>query len=167
MKKVIFLILPFILLLPNYSIAQLRITTPDDYVRQYNNETDVIYLAQKTANGIISSNFQIKVNNDWSFKTLTNHQYIENLKKSNEIDDYGKNFLKEFRILMKTEFYFKSVGNTFMMQYIFNENGKSIVNTSIQFIKSDKLYTCTGSTIASFNDQSFNEYLKIVESVQL
>jgi hypothetical protein len=167
MKKVIFPIIAILLLLSNYSIAQFKINTPVDYLKQNSNETGVIYAAQKINNGTIVSSFEVKINDDWSFKNMTNAQYIEASKKSSELDDYGENFLNEFRILIKKEFYFKSVGDTYMVQYKFNENGHSIVNTTIQFIKNSKLYTCIGSTVASLNRQSFNEYLKMIESIQL
>jgi hypothetical protein len=97
---------------------------------------------------------------------MTNEEYIDNQFKSNEIENAGNNFFSEFKMLMKKEFYFKSVGNTLLYSFGFKENNNSLVNTVFQFIKNEKLYTCSGSTLKSVYRESFNDYIKIVESIK-
>jgi len=167
MKKLqLRLLLLIILFIPLVSCEQINIDIPSNYSKISNDEKGVIYSVQKISDEIIVSKFIIKENNDWSFRYLMNEEYINSQLKSNEIENTGNNLVSEFKMLMKKEFYFKSVGNTLLYSFEFKENNNSLVNTVFQFIKNEKLYTCTGLTLKSVYRESFNDYLKIIESIK-
>ena len=67
---------------------------------------------------------------------------------------------------MKKDFYFKSVGNTYMLVFSFNQDGIEVVATIFQFIKNNKLYTASGSSVKSIFRESYNDYLDIIESIK-
>ena len=162
MKKLLLLLL----FIPLVSFGQITINTITGYSKINSNEKGVLYAAQKIDDGIIMSSFNLKENDDWAFSYMTNKEYIENQSNSNEIENTYKNFFKDFKILMKKDFYFKSAGNTFMLVYSFNQDGIEVVITTFQFIKNNKLYTATGSSVKNMFRESYNDYLGIIESIK-
>ena len=162
MKKLILLLL----FIPLVSFGQITINTITGYSKINPDEKGVLYAAQKIDEGIIVSSFNLKENDDWAFSYMTNKEYIENQSNSNEIENNYKNFFQDFKILMKKDFYFKSVGNTYMLVFSFNQDGIEVVATIFQFIKNNKLYTASGSTVKNIFRESYNDYLKIIESIK-
>ena len=162
MKKLILLLL----FIPLVSFGQITINTITGYSKINPDEKGVLYAAQKIDEGIIVSSFNLKENDDWAFSYMTNKEYIENQSNSNEIENNYKNFFKDFKILMKKDFYFKSVGNTYMLVFSFNQDGIEVVATIFQFIKNNKLYTASGSSVKNIFRESYNDYLKIIESIR-
>ena len=162
MKKLLVLLL----FIPLVSFAQITINTITGYSKINPDEKGVLYAAQKIDEGIIVSSFNLKENDDWAFSYMTNKEYIENQSNSNEIENNYKNFFEDFKILMKKDFYFKSVGNTYMLVFSFNQDGIEVVATIFQFIKNNKLYTASGSSVKNIFRESYNDYLKIIESIK-
>ena len=162
MKQLIIILL----FIPLVSFGQITINTPAGYSTINSNEKGVLYAAQKIDDGIIMSSFNLKENDDWAFSYMTNKEYIENQSNSNEIENNYKNFFEGFKILMKKDFYFKSVGNTYMLVFSFNQDGIEVVATIFQFIKNNKLYTASGSSVKSIFRESYNDYLDIIESIK-
>ena len=148
------------------SFSQITINTVTGYSKINSDEKGVLYAAQKIDEGIIVSSFNLKENDDWAFSYMTNKEYIENQSNSNEIENNYKNFFEDFKILMKKDFYFKSVGNTYMLVFSFNQDGIEVVATIFQFIKNNKLYTASGSSVKSIFRESYNDYLDIIESIK-
>ena len=162
MAKIIF---PFLFVSFN-TFCQLSIDTPSNYSQFKYDEKGVIYAAEKIKDGFISSNIILKENDDWSFSTFTNQVFIDAQIKSNEYETMIDNFYQNSKILMKKEFYFRSVGDVFMIVFSYTEDGNELVNTIFQFIKKNKLYTVTCSSLKIDFSESFNEYLAIVESIK-
>jgi hypothetical protein len=162
MKKLLVLLL----FIPLVSFAQITINTITGYSKINPDEKGVLYAAQKIDEGIIVSSFNLKENDDWAFSYMTNKEYIENQSNSNEIENNYKKFFEDFKILMKKDFYFKSVGNTYMLVFSFNQDGIEVVATIFQFIKNNKLYTASGSSVKNIFRESYNDYLKIIESIK-
>jgi hypothetical protein len=159
-------LLLLLLFIPLVSFAQITINTITGYSKINLDEKGVLYAAQKIDEGIIVSSFNLKENDDWAFSYMTNKEYIENQSNSNEIENNYKNFFEDFKILMKKDFYFKSVGNTYMLVFSFNQDGIEVVATIFQFIKNNKLYTASGSSVKNIFRESYNDYLKIIESIK-
>ena len=67
--------------------------------------------------------------------------------------------------MTKKSFFFKSVGDVFMVVFSYNNDGVEIINTIFQFIKNKKLYTAVGSSVKNSYRESFGEYITILESV--
>lgn len=160
MKKLILLIF-----FPIITFGQFSISTHNNYSEINYYEEGVLFAVEKIENGIITSNFIIKENDDWSFSVLSNEEYIKSQIKSKEFENALKNFYQDCNIIMKSEFYFKSVGNVFMAAYSYKENNISLVNTIFQFIKNDKLYTASGSSLRNSYREHFNDYKSMIDSV--
>lgn len=130
-----------------------------------NDEKGVIYAVEKINNDIILSNFTLKENDDWSFTYISNEEYINSQLSSEEYDINLKTFYSNCNIMTKKSFFFKSVGDVFMVVFSYNNDGVEIINTIFQFIKNKKLYTAVGSSVKSSYRESFSEYITILESV--
>ena len=163
MKKFLFLFF----LVPFLSSCQISIDTPSNYSKMNYDEKGVIYAVEKINNGIILSNFILKENDDWSFSHFTNEEYINTQIKSDEYESALKVLYQDCNIIMKKDFFFKSVGDVFMIVFSYEQDGIELVNTIFQFIKNKKLYTATGSSVRNNYRESFNEYVSMLESIKI
>ena len=163
MKKLIFLLLFTSLI----ATGQINIDTPKEYSKVDTNEKGVLYAIQKISNNTIVSTFNLKENNDWSFSLISNDEYIETQKKSKDYDVTLKNFYENFKLITKNDFYFKNIGDAFLVVFSFSEGEVNVINTIFQFIKNNKLYTATGSSVREKYREHFNEYVGILESLKL
>lgn len=161
MKKLLFLLV----FIPLVSFGQFTINTHSGYSNTNYDEKGVVFAVEKIDNGIITSNFIIKENDDWSFSYLTNEEYIETQTNSEEYENALKNFYQDSNVIMKSDFYFKSVGNVFMIVYSYKEGEISLVNTIFQFIKNNKLYTATGTSVRNSYRESFDDYKSMIDSI--
>jgi hypothetical protein len=162
MKKLIILLI----FIPLVSFAQFTINKHVGYSEMNYDEKGVVFAVKKNDNGTITSNFIIKENDDWSFTYLTNKEYIENQINSNEYENALKSFYSDSIIIMKTDFYFKSVGNVFLVVYSYKEGEVSLVNTIFQFVKNNKLYTATGSSVRNSYRENFDDYKSMIDSIK-
>tara|TARA_Y100000768_G_C23849797_1_gene620382 strand:- start:486 stop:983 length:498 start_codon:yes stop_codon:yes gene_type:complete len=164
MKKLILLLL-FIPLV--FSCEQrMTINKYSGYSNMNYDEKGVVFAVEKIDNGIITSTFIIKENDDWSFTILTNKEYIENQINSKEYEKALKSFYPDSNIITKTDFYFKSVGNVLLIVYSYKEGEIDLVNTIFQFIKNNKLYTATGSSVRNSYRESFDDYKSMIGSIK-
>lgn len=157
----------FLLFLPLFAFGQINIEIPRDYSKVDTNEKGVLYAIQKISNNTIVSTFNLKENDDWSFSLITNDEYIETQKKSNDYDATLKNFYENFKLITKNDFYFKNIGDAFFVVFSYDEGKVNVINTIFQFIKKNKLYTATGSSVREKYREHFNEYVGILESLKL
>ena len=67
---------------------------------------------------------------------------------------------------MKKDFYFRSVGNVFLIVFSYKEGEISLVNTIFQFIKNNKLYTATGSSVKNSYRENFDDYKSMIDSIK-
>jgi hypothetical protein len=162
MKKLLILLL----FIPLVSFGQFTINKYSGYSNMNYDEKRVVFAVEKISNGIITSNFIIKENDDWSFTSMTNKEYIENQINSKEYETTLKSFYPDSNIIMKTDFYFKSVGNVFLIVYSYKEGEVGLVNTIFQFIKNNKLYTATGSSVRNSYRESFDDYKSMIDSIK-
>ena len=161
MKKLILL-----LFIPLVSFGQFTIDKYSGYSNMNYDEKGVVFAVEKIDNGIIASNFIIKENDDWSFTFLTNKEYIENQINSNEYENALKSFYPDSNIIMKKDFYFRSVGNVFLIVFSYKEGEISLVSTIFQFIKNNKLYTATGSSVKNSYRENFDDYKSMIDSIK-
>jgi len=154
------------MVIPLVSFGQLTINKHPGYSKMNYDEKGVVFAVEKINNGIIISNFIIKENDDWSFTYLDNKEYIENQINSKEYENTLKSFYPNSNIIMKTDFYFKSVGNVFLIVYSYKEGQINLINTIFQFIKNNKLYTATGSSVRNSYRQNFDEYKTMIDSIE-
>ena len=162
MKKLLLLFI----ITSNIGFSQFEFEIPVGYYSHKTTEKGVIVSISKVSKGIITSSFEIKENDDWSFSMFTNQDYIDNQISSTEIESLFTGYFNEFKLLLKKELYFNSIGDTFMIQFSYEENGNKLIKTLIQFIKNNKLYSCSGTTIANSFRLNFNDYLTIIESIR-
>ena len=97
---------------------------------------------------------------------MTNKEYIENQINSNEYENALKSFYPDSNIIMKKDFYFRSVGNVFLIVFSYKEGEISLVNTIFQFIKNNKLYTATGSSVKNSYRENFDDYKSMIDSIK-
>tara|TARA_Y100000741_G_scaffold351123_1_gene321899 strand:- start:919 stop:1395 length:477 start_codon:yes stop_codon:yes gene_type:complete len=156
----------------SYGWAQsdIKIDLPDGYIINSDiNDEYVLLSASKIKGDMISASIEIKFSDDWSFAILKNKEYISQMLNNKVIESQISMLFDNAKVHQKKSFYLKGIGDCFFLNYSGNNYNSDvrISNLVIQFIKNNRLYTLTGSSIVEDFSSNFKDFLKSFDTLEL